>query len=233
MKNTIGIDFGTTKTLVSFWNEKRVIPEIATLGFGGTRADIPTVVHMDKFGVLTFGDVAEALSETDPKGYLPRIKRYLGTEKSPRSLNGHTRSTVQLVTAFLEYVKHRMEEEVLDRMIDKAVITVPAMYGKVAREQLQGAALMAGFAKVELIKEPEAAGVAYLAEKTADDEIERLLVFDWGGGTLDLAVLERSGDGFEADSELIDGDRALGGEDIDTLLVDILDKQIAASGITI
>jgi len=227
MNNTIGIDFGTTKTLVSYWDEVRGAL-IATLG--GTKCDIPTVVHMDKSGVLTFGDDAEALSEIDPKGYLPQIKRNLGTEKM-HLLNGHNRNTVQLVTAFLEYVKKRMEEELPQlKNVHNAVITVPAMYGKPARDQLTAAAKKAGFKKVDLLDEPESAGIAYLAEITDDNDYERMLVFDWGGGTLDIAVLERNGNGYGPHSELIDGDRSLGGEDLDDLLVAVLDKQFTDVG---
>jgi actin-like ATPase involved in cell morphogenesis len=226
--NTIGIDFGTTKTLVATMEGHTTQPRAIRLGRRGY--DLPTTVHADSNSCFLFGDDADDQLGLDPANYLRRIKRHLGTKKE-FVLGGHRYGAVLLVRKFLEHIKTRVEEEDLHGPIDHAVITVPAKYGPAARADLSEAAANAGFPSVELLDEPIAAGIAFLHAKSESDLGSEVLVFDWGGGTLDIAMVERSGNDWRLNYDLLEGDPQLGGEDIDEALLEVINDSLCARGL--
>jgi molecular chaperone DnaK len=189
--NILGIDFGTTKTLAARWDERTQTARTIRLGRSGDA--IPTTIYADKSGKLEFGEDADDMRALDAAGWKGRIKRDLG-KSSSIVLNGHSHRVVDLIASYLSYILKRSEDEVFYSSVDRAVITVPALYGPAEREELKQAATQAGFKAFELLEEPVAAGLAFLDDKTGTELGESILVFDWGGGTLDVTIL-RSVDG--------------------------------------
>ncbi len=225
---TVGIDFGTTKTLVAYLDESSGRTELVHLGRSGP--ELPTTVHVDKERQLLFGDDADDQLAIDPGGYLRRIKLGIGTSRK-FLLNGHEFSAIDLCAKFLEHIRTRIETEHFHGKLDRTVITVPAKFGPAARKDLETAAKQAGFENFELLDEPIAAGIAFLEEKKGSELGSEILVFDWGGGTLDIALVERkeSGD-WVLNHDHLEGDPALGGEDIDDALFDAVNDQLEQSG---
>ncbi|WP_461783985.1 Hsp70 family protein [Prosthecobacter sp.] len=222
--NLLGIDFGTTKTLAARWDERTQSARTIRLGRGSDA--IPTTVYADKSGKLEFGDDADDMRALDAAGWKGRIKRDLGSGVAV-VLNGHRYSVVELVSEFLSYVLKRVEEEVFHGPVNGVVITVPALYGPAERQELLEAARKAGFQNVELIEEPIAAGLAFLHEKTGTELGEQIFVFDWGGGTLDLALVNYKNGDLSLNHEWIGGDKNLGGEDIDDSIIEGVDTLCA------
>jgi actin-like ATPase involved in cell morphogenesis len=234
MKNFLGIDFGTTKTLAARWDERTKQALTIRLGRGGDA--IPTTIHVDKNGEFSFGEDADDLRATDYAGWKGRIKRDLGRGTSV-VLNGQSYRVADLIARFLAYVLRRVEEECflvkVDQSyhgkVDHAVVTVPALYGPAERDELKQAIKQGGFTSFELLEEPVAAGCAFLAEKVGTELGSHVLVFDWGGGTLDLALVEHRDNQFYLKPEWISGDKNLGGEDIDDSVVEGVDDTLTAS----
>ncbi len=222
--NILGIDFGTTKTLAARWDERAKTARTIRLGRSGDA--IPTTIYADKAGSFHFGDEADDMRAIDFAGWKGRIKRDLG-KRSSVILNGCRYPVVDLIAKFLEYVLHRVEEEVFYGKVDRTVITVPALYGPAERDELKQAALKAGFKNLELLEEPVAAGLAFLHEKAGTELGDHILVFDWGGGTLDLALVNHQKGEFSLNHEWIGGDKNLGGEDIDDSVIDGVDSMCA------
>jgi actin-like ATPase involved in cell morphogenesis len=220
--NLLGIDFGTTKTLAARWDARTKSPRTIRLGRSGDA--IPTTIHVDKKGEFSFGDDADDFRAIDHAGWKGRIKRDLGRGTSV-VLNGQSYRVADLIARFLEYVLKRVEEESFHGKVDHTVVTVPALYGPAEREELKQAIKQAGFTSFELLEEPVAAGCAFLAEKEGTELGRHVLVFDWGGGTLDLALVEHRDDQFYLEPEWISGDKNLGGEDIDDSVVDVVNAK--------
>ncbi len=209
----IGIDFGTTKTLVYRWDERSQRPVPIHLGRGSGDA-LPTTIHVDGRGNFLFGEDADDNRVTDSSGYIARFKRDLQTN-SPKQIHGRSFTPLELSSKFLAHIRERVEEEAIHGPVSHAVLTVPALYGPAAKAHLKKAAEQAGFTDFELLDEPVAGGRAFLHDHADTVAGQNFLVFDWGGGTLDLAVIRRNRGIFSSISELIGGDPRLGGEDID------------------
>jgi len=224
----IGIDFGTTKTLACKWDKRSERP--VPIRLGRSKDEIPTSIHHDKIGNLSFGDDADDLRITDSAGYIPCIKRRLGKDAKFILRNGQTVTSVELIGKFLCYLRERIETEAIHDIIGHAVITVPALYGPAARNELENAIKQAGYTDFSLLDEPKAGGIAFLRDNPDKIQGQTFLVFDWGGGTLDLAVIHRDGDTLEPDPDLIGGHPNLGGEDIDENMYDAVGEQIMKDG---
>ncbi len=225
--NTVGIDFGTTKTLVAAVDGRSGKPEPIRLGRSGY--EVPTTVHVDAKRQILFGEDADDLLASDGKNYLPRIKRDLGTARE-HVLNGHRFAPVDLASEFLRHIRERVESEHFHGKIDHAVITVPAKFGPAARRDLETAAERAGFTSFELLDEPIAAGIAFLKEKGESELGNDVLVFDWGGGTLDIAMVEHRNGTWNLNHDLLEGDSQLGGEDINDSILDAVNRGVKAAG---
>jgi len=222
---TIGIDFGTTKTLVAEWNPSTQRPEPIRLGRGTD--ELPTAIHVDRNGQFLFGEDAVDQLAINPEGYVTRIKRDLGKDRPPYNLNGRSYHHQELITKFLAEIKRRIEDESTHGVIiEHVVITVPAKYGPAAKEDLRTAAIKAGFSSIEMLEEPVSAGICFLHFKKDTDLGKDIAVFDWGGGTLDIALVENQEGIININRELLEGNNELGGEDIDDNLLQAVNDEL-------
>jgi molecular chaperone DnaK len=208
----VGIDFGTTKTMVAVYDPARNHARTQRLGRG--RDELPTAIFTTASGKVLFGDEAEDEGESDQANLIRRFKMKLG-HPGPAIVGRRKATAEELVADFLRYLKIRLESEVLHEKVQKAVLTVPAMFGPAQRKSLMNAAKTAGFMDVTLLDEPTAAGLAYCDHNLVGKD-QRFLVVDWGGGTFDVALLERSADrGTKIIREFVAGLGDIGGEALD------------------
>lgn len=209
----IGIDLGTTNSCVAVMEggEVKVIvnPE-------GNRTT-PSVVAY-KNGERIVGDAAKRQVVTNKESVLS-IKRLMGSSKTV-TLEGKTYTPQEISAMILQYIK-TYAEEYLGEKITKAVITVPAYFNDAQRQATKDAGKIAGLDVERIINEPTAAALAFGIDKT--DKEQKVLVFDLGGGTFDVSILELADGTFEVLSTA--GDNVLGGDDFDNVVVDWLVDQ--------
>ncbi|KML32430.1 molecular chaperone HscC [Rossellomorea marisflavi] len=205
----IGIDLGTSNSLVSYWTEDgpALIPNV--LGSHLT----PSIISVDESGEILVGQVAKERLITHPQETVAAFKRHMGTQKTYR-LGSYTLSPVELSSFVLQSLKRDAESH-LGEDVSKAVISVPAYFNDKQRKATKQAAEMAGLKVERLISEPTAAAIAYGFHQEEEDT--KFLVFDLGGGTFDVSILEL----FEGVMEVksVAGDNFLGGEDFTSLLM--------------
>ena len=220
----IGIDFGTTKTLVSYYDRHRGEARILRLGRG--RDDIPTSMYAGEKKAFLFGEDADDMISTEPLRYARAFKLKLG---SPTPILGFYEDewveyTAEELTA--EYLRNiRLEcEKVLSAEIESVVITRPVRFSPVQCEQLEKAARAAGLPAPRFISEPEAAAHAFCRQNGGAD-FHNALVVDWGGGTLDMSLVTRRDDRVETYRQYTDG-VLRGGENFDEALLDHIEKRI-------
>lgn len=215
MANTIGIDFGTTKTMVSYFNPASGRVELVRLG--RDRDSIPTTVYVDNSGSLLFGDDADDMIETDPEGYVRAFKLELGNNEP--LVRGNL-SAEKLAAEFLKHIKRECEQSVFHGKVEGATITTPVSFSPARKAALKRAAQVAGFSSVAFLSEPEAAGTAFLRDNP-NEKFSRALILDWGGGTVDISILEKRQNGtIHADGRCAEGRDDMGGEEIDRGLLD-------------
>lgn len=206
----IGIDLGTTNSLVSYWtgSAAEIIPN--NLGNNLT----PSVVSVDNNGEILVGQIAKERMITHPEKTAANFKRYMGTEKTYR-LGSHSFSPIELSAFVIKSLKADAEV-FFGEPIEEAIISVPAYFNDVQRKATKQSAELAGLRVERLISEPTAAAISYGLHQKEEDT--SFLVFDIGGGTFDVSVLEM----FEGIMEVqsIAGDNFLGGEDFTKLLED-------------
>ncbi|HJF30794.1 MAG TPA: molecular chaperone DnaK [Sporosarcina psychrophila] len=210
MSKIIGIDLGTTNSVVAIYEggEPKVIPNPE-----GNRTT-PSVVAF-KNGERQVGEVAKRQSITNPNTIMS-VKRHMGSDFKVKAED--TEYTPQEVSAMiLQYLKG-YAEEYLGEKVTKAVITVPAYFSDAQRQATQDAGKIAGLEVERIINEPTAAALAYGLDKTDDDET--ILVYDLGGGTFDVSILELGDGVFQVKSTA--GDNKLGGDDFDEVIIDYL-----------
>ena len=210
MSKIIGIDLGTTNSVVAIYEggEPKVIPNPE-----GNRTT-PSVVAF-KNGERQVGEVAKRQSITNPNTIMS-VKRHMGSDFKVKAED--TEYTPQEVSAMiLQYLKG-YAEEYLGEKVTKAVITVPAYFSDAQRQATQDAGRIAGLEVERIINEPTAAALAYGLDKT--DEDETILVYDLGGGTFDVSILELGDGVFQVKSTA--GDNKLGGDDFDDVIIDFL-----------
>ena len=209
----IGIDLGTTNSCVAVMEggEVKVIvnPE-------GNRTT-PSVVAY-KNGERIVGDAAKRQVVTNKESVLS-IKRIMGSNKTV-TLEGKSYTPQEISAMILQYIK-TYAEEYLGEKITKAVITVPAYFNDAQRQATKDAGKIAGLDVERIINEPTAAALAFGIDKT--DKEQKVLVFDLGGGTFDVSILELADGTFEVLSTA--GDNVLGGDDFDNVVVDWLVDQ--------
>ena len=213
----IGIDLGTTNSVVSYLQADgkwKVIPNPEG------KNTTPSVVSFKNSGEEIIGDGAKRLSVTNPDT-VSSIKRLIGTNEKVRINCLNKDFTPQEISAkILGYMKKYAEEN-LGQTINKAVITVPAYFNDAQRQATKDAGAIAGLDVVRIINEPTAAALAYGMETKKD---ETVLVYDLGGGTFDVSVLEIGDGTFEVISTA--GDNKLGGDDWDDVLVKFIIEEI-------
>ncbi len=211
MAKTIGIDLGTTFSAVAVMEGGRatIIPNAE-----GDRTT-PSVVSI-KDGEILAGKLARNQAIVHPENTVRSIKRHMGDKDFKLNINGKKYTPQEISAMILQKLK-RDAEAYLGTTVNDAVITVPAYFDDAQRQATKDAGKIAGLNVLRIINEPTAASLAYGLEKTNDHTI---LVFDFGGGTFDVSILELSGGIFEVKST--SGDNHLGGDDIDDILIDWL-----------
>ena len=220
MAKAVGIDLGTTNSVVSVLEagEPVVIPNSE-----GSRTT-PSVVAFSKAGEVLVGEVAKRQAITNPDRTFRSIKRHMGTNWRSEDIDGKQYSPQEISARTLMKLK-RDAEAYLGDTVTQAVITVPAYFDDAQRTATKEAGQIAGLEVLRIINEPTAAALAYGLDK--GDEDETILVFDLGGGTFDVSVLE-IGDGvFEVKST--HGDTVLGGDDWDQRVIDWLVNQFKSA----
>ncbi|RID89474.1 molecular chaperone DnaK [Peribacillus asahii] len=210
MSKIIGIDLGTTNSCVSVLEggEPKVIPNPE-----GNRTT-PSVVSF-KNGERQVGEVAKRQAITNPNTIIS-IKRHMGTNHKV-TIEGKEYSPQEVSAIILQYLKS-YAEEYLGEKVTKAVITVPAYFNDAERQATKDAGQIAGLEVERIINEPTAAALAYGLDKTEEDQT--ILVFDLGGGTFDVSIMELGDGVFEVKSTA--GDNRLGGDDFDQVIIDYL-----------
>jgi molecular chaperone DnaK len=220
MAKAVGIDLGTTNSVVSVLEggEPVVIPNSE-----GARTT-PSVVAFSKAGEVLVGEVAKRQAITNPDRTFRSIKRHMGETWKSEDIDGKQYTPQEISARTLMKLK-RDAESYLGDSVTQAVITVPAYFDDAQRTATKEAGTIAGLEVLRIINEPTAAALAYGLDKGDTDET--ILVFDLGGGTFDVSVLE-IGDGvFEVKST--HGDTVLGGDDWDQRIIDWLVQQFKAA----
>lgn len=208
MGRIIGIDLGTTNSLAAVWEEghAQLIPN----SFGEYLT--PSVVSMDKDGTFYVGKVAKERMVTHPKDTASVFKRFMGTSKTYR-LAGKAYRPEELSALVLKRLKEDAENY-LGEPVEEAVISVPAYFNDMARNATKNAGKLAGLKVERIINEPSAAALACQERDSEKDAL--MLVFDFGGGTLDVSLV----DCFDNIIEIltVSGDNHLGGSDFDQVI---------------
>ena len=220
MAKAVGIDLGTTNSVVSVLEagEPVVIPNSE-----GARTT-PSIVAFSKAGEVLVGEVAKRQAITNPDRTFRSIKRQMGTTWTSADIDGKKYTPQEISARTLMKLKRDAEAYLGDTVTD-AVITVPAYFDDAQRTATKEAGAIAGLNVLRIINEPTAAALAYGLDKSTQDET--ILVFDLGGGTFDVSVLE-IGDGvFEVKST--HGDTHLGGDDWDQRIIDWLTQQFKSA----
>lgn len=235
--HTLGIDFGTTKTLVSRIDAATGQPVTIRLGMGTDY--IPTTVYIEENGQIYFGEDADDRLADNTGAYIRGFKMRLGSAMPLHIQFGEDGSITKicardLVREYLSYIRERVERQVFmqEGSARKAVITRPVNFSPVQLEELKQAALDAGFSEVTLTTEPEAAGLAFCRLNASKAFNRSALIVDWGGGTLDFALVTRDGNTIHTHPRLTDGDTTMGGERFDEVLWNYTEQQLRQQGYT-
>ncbi|MFW6050777.1 MAG: Hsp70 family protein [Myxococcota bacterium] len=231
----LGIDLGTTNTVVAVADGRRV----RVLSPDGSDRLIPSVVSFPEDGPLLVGEPARRRRLEDVRNTVYSVKRLIGRPwDSPEVRRTRQRFAFELIerqgggvgvdvrgevytlteiSAFVLREARRVAEEVLGEVADRAVVTVPANFNELQRSATKAAGKVAGLEVLRILNEPTAAALAY---GYGQERRERVAVYDFGGGTFDVTVLELDGDVFEVVATA--GDTFLGGDDIDLTLAELL-----------
>ncbi|MEJ6682323.1 MAG: Hsp70 family protein, partial [Flavobacteriales bacterium] len=234
MGKIIGIDLGTTNSCVAVMegNEPVVIPNSE-----GKRTT-PSIVGFIEGGERKVGDPAKRQAITNPTKTIYSIKRFMGSSfddvkkeisrvpykvvkgdnNTPRVLIDDRKYTPQEISAMVLQKMKKTAEDYLGQDVTEAVITVPAYFNDAQRQATKEAGEIAGLEVKRIINEPTAAALAYGLDKKSTDQ--KIVVFDLGGGTHDVSILELGDGVFEVLST--DGDTHLGGDDFDQVIIDYL-----------
>src|SRR5580693_6911810 len=238
----VGIDLGTTNTVVGVVRDGRAL----TLADEGGRRLIPSVVSFHPTGKVLVGELAKERRMVDPQNTIYSVKRLIGrtwdmeeVQRARRALpfelvegpkqgvavvaRGETYMLPE-ISAFVLRRTKAVAESALGEAVDRAVITVPANFNDLQRAATKLAGKLAGLEVLRILNEPTAAALAY-GQSTG--ERERIAVYDLGGGTFDITLLDLSGNVFEVLATA--GDTALGGDDIDLVIADLMAEQIVRS----
>ena len=215
----IGIDLGTTNSLAAVWRDGRaqLIPN--SLGEVLT----PSCVSLDADGSVLVGRAARERLQTHPERTAAVFKRYMGSDKTIR-LGARDFRPEELSALILKALKADAEA-LLGEPVDEAIITVPAYFSDGQRKATRAAGQMAGLRVERLLNEPTAAALAYGIHQR--DEESKFLVFDLGGGTFDVSILQMYDGVMEVRSSA--GDNFLGGEDVVEALVELFFRRVGLS----
>jgi molecular chaperone DnaK len=213
MGKIIGIDLGTSNSAAAamIGGKPSIIQAAEGTSVGGKA--FPSVVAFTKDGQLIVGEPARRQTISNPEGTVLAAKRKMGTDFK-FSVFGKEYTPQQISSFILQKIK-RDAEAFLGETVDRAVVTVPAYFNDNQRQATKDAGEIAGLQVVRIINEPTAASLAYGLDKAQKDL--KIMVFDFGGGTLDVTIMEMGGGVFQVKST--SGDTQLGGTDMDNALV--------------
>jgi molecular chaperone DnaK len=216
MAKIIGIDLGTSNSAaaVMIGGKPSIIQAAEGTSVGGKA--FPSVVAFTKDGQLLVGEPARRQMISNPEGTVTAAKRKMGSDFKFYVLGKEY--TPQQISAFILQKIKKDSEAFLGDTVDRAVITVPAYFNDNQRQATKDAGEIAGLQVVRIINEPTAASLAYGLDKVQKDL--KIMVFDLGGGTLDVTIMEMGGGVFQVKST--SGDTQLGGTDMDNTLVDYI-----------
>ncbi len=212
MGRAVGIDLGTTNSVISTLEGGE--PKIISNAEG--HRTTPSVVAFAKNGEVLVGDQAKRQAITNPERTVRSVKRHMGTDWS-MEVDGKAYNAQEIAARILMKLKGDAEA-FLGEPVTEAVVTVPAYFGDAQRQATKEAGQIAGLEVLRIINEPTAAALAYGLDKAEDDHL--ILVYDLGGGTFDVSVLEIGEGVFEVKST--HGDTTLGGDDWDDRVIDWL-----------
>src|ERR671937_325928 len=213
MARAVGIDLGTTNSVVSVLSGGE--PEVIANSEGSRTT--PSVVAFAKNGEVLVGEVAKRQAITNPDRTMRSVKRHVGTSWTTDDIDGK-RYTAQEISARILQKLKRDAEAYLGDTVTQAVITVPAYFNDAQRQATKEAGQIAVLEVLRIINEPTAAALAYGLDKEGADHT--ILVFDLGGGTFDVSILE-IGEGV-VEVKATHGDTQLGGDDWDQRVIDWL-----------
>ena len=238
----VGIDLGTSNTVVACVRDGRAV----TLADEEGRRLIPSIVSFHPNGSVLVGDAAKERRLIDPTNTIYSVKRLIGRSwgsdevqqarnRFPFELREGAKNSTLVVargetyalpemSAFVLRRAKAIAEHALGETVDRAVVTVPANFNDLQRASTKVAGKLAGLDVLRILNEPTAAALAYGQTTTQN---ERLAVYDLGGGTFDITLLDLSGNVFEVLATA--GDTALGGDDIDLVIADLMADQIVRS----
>ena len=219
MAKIIGIDLGTSNSAAAVLEAGRpkIVPSAEGASLYGKA--FPSVVAFTKDGQMLVGEPAKRQAVSNPEGTVMAAKRKMGTSFK---YNIHGKDyTPQQISAFILQKIKRDAEAFLGEKVDKAVITVPAYFDDNQRQATKDAGTIAGLEVVRIVNEPTSAALAYGLDKANKEQ--KILVFDFGGGTLDVTIMEFGQGVFEVKST--SGDTQLGGTDMDNDLINFIVKK--------
>ena len=216
MAKVIGIDLGTSNSAaaVVMGGKPTIIPSAEGATVGGKA--FPSVVAFTKDGELLVGEPARRQAVTNPDNTILAAKRKMGSDHIFK-IQGKEYKPQQISSFILQKIK-KDAEAFVGESVEKAVITVPAYFDDNQRQATKDAGTIAGLDVVRIINEPTAASLAFGLDKAKEDM--KIIVFDFGGGTLDVTIMEMGGGVFEVLSTA--GNTQLGGTDMDKILIDYI-----------
>ena len=219
----IGIDLGTSNSAASVLVGGKPTPIPSAEGASQYGKSFPSYVAFTDDGQMLVGEPARRQAVTNPENTISAIKRSMGTDHKV-TVNGKQYSPQEISAFILQKIK-KDAETFLGEPIEKAVITVPAYFDDNQRTATKDAGTIAGLDVVRLVNEPTAASLAYGLDKAEEDDMN-IMVYDLGGGTLDVTIMEFGGGVFEVRST--SGDTQLGGTDMDNVLIKYLADEFKA-----
>ena len=220
----IGIDLGTSNSAASVLVGGKPTTIPSAEGASQYGKSFPSYVAFTEDGQMLVGEPARRQAVTNPENTISAIKRKMGTDYKV-TIQGKQYTPQEISAKILQKIK-KDAESFLGEPIEKAVITVPAYFDDNQRTATKDAGTIAGLDVVRLVNEPTAASLAYGIDKQDDDDDVNILVFDLGGGTLDVTIMEFGGGVFEVKST--SGDTQLGGTDMDNVLLNYLADEFKA-----
>ena len=214
----IGIDLGTSNSAASVLVGGKPTAIPSAEGASQYGKSFPSYVAFTEDGQMLVGEPARRQAVTNPENTISAIKRSMGTDHKV-TVNGKEYSPQEISAFILQKIK-KDAETFLGEPVEKAVITVPAYFDDNQRTATKDAGTIAGLDVVRLVNEPTAASLAYGLDKSDNDEDMNIMVYDLGGGTLDVTIMEFGGGVFEV--RATSGDTQLGGTDMDNVLIQYL-----------
>lgn len=229
MGKEIGIDLGTTNTVVSYVNNKGKLRQLRY----ESREIIPSVIYFQSQDEYFIGEKAKKFLAENPAAGVANFKSQMGSterlEITPEEGKTFKKRAREIAKLFLNKIVRGLENKLIkefgaiEGVIDRAVITVPANFSSTEKNSTKSAARSAGLSDVKLAAEPTAAAIAYEDSQGDENSNEVILVYDFGGGTFDVSIIRRKGDAFEEITT--GGDKHLGGNNLtDIIAQKLLDK---------